>query len=263
MATFKDTDTFLINRDGVDYQVSFAELAAAIDEIQNPLPPPPWDDHDGGVFHLKNATETVKFNNNNGSQYAYPAYDLKGNYLGAKSLIGPDEEFVILTGEDCSSLFLSGRYETNGSWEFGKYTDTSKVTNMRFMFNNCGDFNSDIGNWDTSNVTNMQSTFNVARSFNQDVSGWNTAKVTHMTAMFGAANAFNQDLSQWDVSKVVSMAVMLSATNISVENYDKLLIGWSKQAVQDNVKLDAANLKYSPGEAAEARQKLIDEHNQG
>ena len=55
--------------------------------------------------------------------------------------------------------------------------DTSKVTNMRYMFYNATNFNQDIGKWDTSNVTNMSGMFSFAKMFNEDIGGWNTSKV--------------------------------------------------------------------------------------
>jgi hypothetical protein len=54
---------------------------------------------------------------------------------------------------------------------------------------------------------------------------------------------------------------MLVGSGLSTEHYDALLIGWSQQDVQRGVTLGADGLTHSPGEAADARQGLIDEHS--
>ena len=57
-----------------------------------------------------------------------------------------------------------------------------------------------ISNWDTSKVTDMSYLFYRASSFNGDISRWNTGKVTTMEEMFYQATAFNRDISQWKVN---------------------------------------------------------------
>ena len=88
------------------------------------------------------------------------------------------------------------------------YWDTSKVTNMRSLFEDEDRFNDDISNWDTSNVTDMSQMFYDASRFNQPLEKWNVGNVTNMCAMFGYANKFNQPLEKWDVSKVTDMDLM-------------------------------------------------------
>ena len=78
--------------------------------------------------------------------------------------------------------------------------------------------------------------------------------------MFCDAIAFDQDISSWDISNVAEMMSMFYGAGLSTANYDALLIGWESQKVQDDVHFDAGDSTYSPGAAAEARQRLIDEH---
>ena len=80
--------------------------------------------------------------------------------------------------------------------------DTSKVTNMKYMFLGATSFNASIGNWDTSKVKNMKDMFDGATSFNQDISGWDTGQVKDMENMFRGATAFSKDISGWDVEAV-------------------------------------------------------------
>ena len=62
--------------------------------------------------------------------------------------------------------------------EYVNIRDTSKVTDMRRMFEGAKAFNQPIGNWDTSKVTNMAYMFTGASAFNQPIGNWDTSRVT-------------------------------------------------------------------------------------
>ncbi|MDO4369441.1 MAG: BspA family leucine-rich repeat surface protein, partial [bacterium] len=102
--------------------------------------------------------------------------------------------------------------------------DTSKVTDMGYMFFSAGEntttFNLDLSNWDVSNVTSMGYMFtNAGRNATTwsigDLSEWDTSQVTNMTWMFSwvghKATTFNLDLSNWNTSKVTDMSYMFSS----------------------------------------------------
>jgi len=94
--------------------------------------------------------------------------------------------------------------------------NTSKVTDMKFMFmgvNNVNNFNQDISEWDTSNVTNMYCMFYRAINFNQDIGKWDTSKVTNMNLMFYNTMEFNQDIGKWNTSNVNDMSGMFCGAN--------------------------------------------------
>ena len=78
---------------------------------------------------------------------------------------------------------------------------TTKVTDMKLMFNENSTFNQPIGNWDVSNVTNMNDLF-YNSTFNQPIGNWDVSNVTNMAYMFADATSYNQDLSSWSVDGV-------------------------------------------------------------
>jgi surface protein len=128
---------------------------------------------------------------------------------------------------------------TNMSYMFSNTTyfnqdiggwDTSRVTNMSSMFYGASSFNQDIGGWDTSNVTTMSSMFYGASSFNQDIGGWDTSNVTTMSSMFYGASSFNQDIGDWDTSNVTTMFGMFAFTN-----FNKDIGGWDTSQVTNMI----------------------------
>lgn len=97
--------------------------------------------------------------------------------------------------------------------------DTSKVTDMRGMFEDCRNLESlDLSGFNTSNVTNMSSMFNNCSALtNLDVSGFDTSKVTNMSAMFwGCDNLKLLDLRGFDMRCVTESWKMYSDANTLV-----------------------------------------------
>ncbi len=150
--------------------------------------------------------------------------------------------------------------------------DVSNVTSMAYMFHNASVFNGNISAWDVSNVENFAGMFQYAVEFDQDISTWDVGKAVNMNKMFYSASKFNQDISGWDVSKVTAAKEMfrnaalfdmnlggwdvdslIDATNmftgaqLSVDNYDALLIGWGAQNVQDNLVFSGGYSQYCSG----------------
>jgi surface protein len=137
--------------------------------------------------------------------------------------------------------------------------DVGSVTHMNDMFQNALIFDQDLSGWDVSGVQTFEGMFFNADAFNSDISGWPTSSATSMNTMFLNAATFDQNLGGWDISDVTGMENMLDNSGLSVENYDKTLIGWESQTVQPNIRLDASGLQYCRGDGATARQVLIDE----
>lgn len=167
------------------------------------LPSGPWDDHDGGVYHLLNPQSDIDFF----SWFSIDVelYDLDGNSIPNRGELYLGQEFVLLAPADCVNLFGNQDFRPGMdamNWEFGPITNTSKVTNMDSMFAYIGFDHPSISYFDTSNVTNMDSMFRFNFDFNQDISNWNTSKVTSMEGTFYSTELFNQDLSQWCVTQI-------------------------------------------------------------
>jgi surface protein len=75
--------------------------------------------------------------------------------------------------------------------------DTSNITDMYAMFQQCANFNQPLDNFDTSNVTGMRYMFDAATSFNQPLNHFDVGNAIEMQQMFRGASAFNQDLDNW------------------------------------------------------------------
>jgi len=89
-----------------------------------------------------------------------------------------------------------------------KMLDTSKVTDMTFMFENCTSLvKLDISNFDTSNVTDMRFMFSGCSSLTElDLSSFNTSSVTSMYSMFeGCSSLAKLDVINFDTSNVTNM----------------------------------------------------------
>lgn len=134
--------------------------------------------------------------------------------------------------------------------------NVSQGTRLDAMFDRATVFNGNISSWNTASATTMRDMFWQARAFNQDIGGWNVNNVTSMNRMFGSANVFNQNLGAWDVATVTDMDQMFSTNDMSVENYDSTLLGWSQLSLQSNVNFTGAGLRFCFAETE--RQSIID-----
>ena len=89
--------------------------------------------------------------------------------------------------------------------------DTSKVTDMTWMFYNCSNLTElNVSNFDTTNVTNMSYMFYYCGSLtNLDVSKFDTSNVTSMSWMFSRCNSLTSlDINKFNTSNVTDMSYM-------------------------------------------------------
>lgn len=175
---------------------------------------------------------------------------------------------------------FSGCGSLTGTEAFNNW-DVSTITNMADLFNGASIFNQNISNWNVSNVTNMKGVFVTTRFnqdisswnvgkvedirymfffnefFNQDISGWDVSDAIDMSAMFQGATSFDQNIGDWDISNVTDMTNMLGSVELSLENYDALLIGWStldtdagETQIPQNITFSGGLSQYCLGEDA-------------
>lgn len=246
----QDDDQLIVNRGNVDYCAKVSEVFPSVCDLEELEDTSlPWDDHDGGVWHVKEANGTVYVRN--GPHKAYDVtVDAKGKVSwsekGEISEIGSGEEVVFLTSSDATELFEDNKIR---DWKFGELTDTSKVnimyglfykcenftgdvtgfdvsnvTTMRYMFWQCRKYyatDSELNSWDVSNVTDMSMMFRSC-SYNKPLDNWNVSACTDMKWMF-RDSSFNQDIGGWDVSNVESMAYMFYGTS----TFNQDISGWN------------------------------------
>jgi hypothetical protein len=180
----------------------------------------------------------------------------KGSYFsGCLNLTISAKDILDLTGtSNLNSAFSSCKslisVPSINDWDLSGVTDTS------YMFYGALLFNQYIGDWNLSNIQNMESMFSSASKFNQNIGSWNISSVTKTDNMFYNSASFDQDISSWNMSKVKSMDSMFSGTKLSVNNYDALLIGWSKLQLQYDVTFSGGYSYYS-NKAELSRQKMI------
>ena len=105
---------------------------------------------------------------------------------------------------DMSYLFKNITLPNNEQIYFDKW-NVSNVKDMSYMFYNCYYINPDLSSWNVSNVEYMQHMFSYCKSFNGDLSKWNVSNVENMYNMFNECTNFDCDLSNWDVSNVETM----------------------------------------------------------
>jgi surface protein len=122
------------------------------------------------------------------------------------------------------NLFNNGGSPSISGW------NTSKVTNMSLMFEDCSQFNQPIGTWDVSKVTNMDKMFAEAVSFDQDLSNWDVSGVTNMAYMFRATpftNGGSDGITGWDTSSVTTMRYMF----LSCDEFNIPIGSWNTSSV--------------------------------
>ena len=125
-----------------------------------------------------------------------------------------------------SASFFSG-FKNLKSVAFNDNFDTSYVTDMSYMFDNCEKLtNIDLSNFNTENTTKMHNMFYNCKSLqNLNLKSFNTKNVTDMGAMFQYCESLTElDLSNFNTSKVTTMIVMFDSCKnlkkLNIKNFD-------------------------------------------
>ena len=126
----------------------------------------------------------------------------------------------------CNSLFGSGWDLPLVSLNLSNF-DTSDVTDMSYMFNECIKLQSlDLSNFDTSKVTSMNGMFNNCYALTGlDVKNFDTREVTNMRSMFRSCKVIGSlDLSSFDTNSVTTMESMFEGCyalkKLNISNFD-------------------------------------------
>ena len=148
------------------------------------------------------------------------------NYTRTYDDIGNGQYLITLTrtGElRPIDISFSNKSQLLGVFEL----DTSNVTTMGGMFQNCGNLTFlDVSNFDTTNVTSMNSMFKGCNALTSlDVSNFDTTNVENMYAMFSGCNALTSlDLRNFNTTKVEDMTYMFAdckaLTSLDISNFD-------------------------------------------
>ncbi len=116
-----------------------------------------------------------------------------------------------------------------------EYLNTSQVTDMHSMFDNCWELTSlNLSSFNTAKVTDMNNMFFGCEALTSlNLSSFNTAKVTDMNYMFcGCRGLTSLDLSNFNTSKVTDMRSMFySCSNLQTIYAGS---GWSTAAVSSS-----------------------------
>ena len=111
-----------------------------------------------------------------------------------------DPDYAVVDAD--KSITAINQYPNNKNVRYAKMLDTSQVTNMSAMFNDCSNLIS-IPTLDTSKVTDMQSMFYGCTSLTT-MPALDTSKVTNMNSMFNQCTSL-ASIPALDTSKVTGM----------------------------------------------------------
>ena len=218
---------------------------------------------DGVTASFNKTTGTVKFFSNEGvlwEDWIEESGFAEESIESIKVAFG-----TVYLPEDSSNIFSIGYYDDSEEYYVTNLNEvnlrgfnTSKVTDMSYMFSYCENLNNlDLSGFDTSNVTDMEGMFDGCSSLTSlDLSGFDTSNVTDMYWMFnGCSSLTNLDLSGFDTSKVTNMAGMfedcsnMTRLNLSgfdtsnVEYMDEMFYGCSSLISLDLSGFDTSNVE--------------------
>ena len=220
--------TYMVEKDGYEVIISEDGKIQAIEEKEDAQITEVWYKIDGTTLYFSNS-------------------DLGGYTKHPDTLNDPEWTRAEYSQITTKVVFQNRIVPSNTTcWFYGlenlteieniNYLNTSKSTNMEFMFFGCEKLTKiDVSGFDTNNVTSMWAMFSLCRNLIEvDVSGFNTNKVTNMQQMFQACNSVQKlDLKSFNTANVTTMSAMFincnSLTKIDVSNFDTRKVNSSRQ----------------------------------
>ena len=177
------------------------------------------------MFSNFNNLEILNFNNNFNTSFTTNMFNMFGwvriGDPGSAMSNNGTSQIVLLANTN------SYRYSNSlNSLDLGNF-NTSKVTDMMYMFSNCESLTAlDLSNFNTSKVTNMKYMFFGCSSLTSlDLSCFNTSKVLDMGSMFSYCESLIKlELNSFNTSQVTNMISMFSyccsLTSIDLSNFN-------------------------------------------
>lgn len=157
---------------------------------------------------------------------------------------------------DNSQEFNNGGIDNLNNW------DVSKVTDFDGMFYNCDSLKQYIGGWQFGVPTTFDNMFSNNNSLDSSwgLANWNTANVTNINNIFN--NTSYVDITSWNINNVTNFGAITPSPNLTISQYENLLVSWAAQTPQSNRSFNAGASRIVPGSAGEtAKNTLINTYN--
>lgn len=159
------------------------------------------------------------------SSYSSPDWHYDYNKLAKIKTVVFDPSFKDARLKDCSWWFSGFKGLTTITHL--EYLNTSQVTNMQGMFQNCESLEAlDLSTFNTENVTNMYGMFESCKSLKSlNLSSFNTSKVKQMWYMFNNCESLTAlDLSRFNTENVKDYTYMFhcckSLTTLDLSSFN-------------------------------------------
>ena len=209
-----------INRGGVDFKIPNVSYCKNVDDVH-------FNPYNTVEFYVGKITgtkpQTVKIYTDDSST-SIDVQVSEGNKWYSY-VLPKDKGLYNIEGNSVKKVIIEADISFEGTYSYPylviipssvvdasfKGSNTSNVTDMSGMFNNCSGLTSlDLRNFNTSNVTHMNSMFAGCGGLTSlDLSNFDTSNVTDMGSMFdGCSGLTSLDLSGWNTSNVTSMDSM-------------------------------------------------------
>lgn len=152
--------------------------------------------------------------------------------------------------------FDNGGIDNLNNW------DVSKVATFEYMFYNCDALKQYIGGWQFGVPTRFDNMFTNNSSLDSSfgLANWNTANVTNIDRIFNGASYV--DITSWNINNVTNFGELAPSPNLTISQYENLLVSWAAQTPQSNRSFNAGASRVVPGSAGEtAKNTLINTYN--
>ena len=184
--------------------------------------------------------------------------NIEGNVLTIAS------EGEIYANPNCRYMFFELKNILN--IKFDNF-DTSQVTDMTSMFENCQVLTEIVGldKWDTSQVTNMYALFyNCSELTSLNVSSWDTSQVTDMYQIFWSCYKLTEiiGLEKWNTSQIIDMRGIfencyklsgeITISNPNITNYGSMFRYCSTDSSAKFI------VKYKDAETKEIAKQMVE-----